>query len=186
MDNFGIVAFWVSFYSSVLSVVEDSDKVFCKVCKILIVCKKKSHISQHLETNKHKLNASLILQENNKSEFIEDLCESFICANIPFHKLNIKFRGFLEKYCRRAIPDESTLRKNYLGNIFHDILLQIKNSFSGKEVWVSIDETQDSLRRSIANVIIGSLNSNSIENSFSVSCRQLERTNFSIISALVC
>jgi hypothetical protein len=47
--------------------------------------------------------------------FAEELCDALVGANIPFYKLkNPSFNNFLAKYCRRNIPDESTIRKNYL------------------------------------------------------------------------
>lgn len=58
-----------------------------------------------------------------KDNFNNDLCEALIASNIPLKKLNNpKFRSFLKKYCMiQKIPDESTLRKNYIVNVYRDI-----------------------------------------------------------------
>lgn len=45
------------------------------------------------------------------SSFNEDLCLSFIAANIPWFKIqNPVFRDFLQNYIKIYIPGESTLR----------------------------------------------------------------------------
>lgn len=50
-----------------------------------------------------------------KSEFNEELCGVFLVCNIPLSKLNIPtFKHFLEKHTKQIIPDELTLRKNYV------------------------------------------------------------------------
>lgn len=48
-------------------------------------------------------------------------------TNIPLNKLkNNHFKNFLEKHCKRHIPDESTLSKNYISPVYHDTIQQIK------------------------------------------------------------
>jgi Mg-chelatase subunit ChlD len=85
------------------------------------------HLLQHNKTARHKDNAER--QSTRKQQFLaeafsnkevsdpfaEELCDALVAANIPFQKLtNPSLNHFLSKYCRRNIPDESTLRKNYL------------------------------------------------------------------------
>lgn len=101
-------------------------------------CTQFSHLTQHVETNKHKDNierqqkASTSQQKfisafsNNEvsDPFVEDLADALIGANIPFFKLeNQSFKYFLSKYCNRQIPDESTLRKKYLDICFRRVCL---------------------------------------------------------------
>lgn len=48
-------------------------------------------------------------------EFEFDLTSSLVESGIPIEKLNSKaFREFLEKYTKMRVPDESTVRKNYV------------------------------------------------------------------------
>jgi hypothetical protein len=55
-------------------------------------------------------------------EFSLELCNVLVGANIPFRKLdNPGFNQFLTKYCERNIPDESTLRKNYLSVSYQQV-----------------------------------------------------------------
>ena len=57
--------------------------------------------------------------EKRKNQFFTDLTEALVAANIPFEKLeNEKLRKFFFKYMKVNIPDASTLRKNYLDEIY--------------------------------------------------------------------
>lgn len=91
----------------------------------------KSQLQQHLKTALHIKNLErfsarperqLLLNEvqgNGKTEFFTDMCEAFLAADIPWKTLcQPKFRGFLEKYTENTIPNESTLRKNYLPRLY--------------------------------------------------------------------
>lgn len=90
-----------------------------------MACVKRSQLKQHDETAQHIKNRTLHkthkqqLLTNKISQspdtFNEELCEALLSANIPWVKLNNpQLRGFLEKYTKHAIPDESSLRKKYL------------------------------------------------------------------------
>lgn len=51
---------------------------------------------------------------------------------------------FLEKYTGQNIPDESTLRKNYVPHIYFETLSSVRGEIQGGSIWVSIDdETTD-------------------------------------------
>jgi hypothetical protein len=69
---------------------------------------------------------SVITLSNEQREFNSDLCEAMICANIPLTKLqNPIFKNFLEKYSKKSVLDEITLRKNYVPHIY-DTIKEIK------------------------------------------------------------
>jgi hypothetical protein len=54
--------------------------------------------------------------------FHKDLCRVFVSAGISWNKLNNnEFQQFLEKYTGKIVPDESTLRKNYLPELYQDV-----------------------------------------------------------------
>lgn len=60
--------------------------------------------------------------ENETKQFYYDISAAFIAANIPMKKLNNKIlSAVLEKYCKKKMPEESTLRKNYLPKIYDDV-----------------------------------------------------------------
>ena len=54
-----------------------------------------------------------------QTTFARDMCEVFLAANIPLHKLsNEKVRNFLEKYTTHRVPSESTIRKTQVSALF--------------------------------------------------------------------
>ena len=81
------------------------------------------------------------------------------------------------------MPDESTLRKNYLTKIYHRSISEIKSKLINQKICVSIDETTDSTGRNIANVIVGPLNKEPSD-CYLLTCDILDRTNHTTISQL--
>jgi hypothetical protein len=69
----------------------------------------------------------------------------------------VRFWYFLEQHTGNSIPDESTLRKNYIPQCYDDDIRRIRESIRGKKIFVSIEETSDVEGRYIANVIIGTM-----------------------------
>uniref|UniRef100_A0A1I8B4L1 DUF659 domain-containing protein n=1 Tax=Meloidogyne hapla TaxID=6305 RepID=A0A1I8B4L1_MELHA len=63
------------------------------------------------------------------------------------------------KYCKRQIPDESTLRKKYLDICFRRTIDRIKKKIGDGFVWVGVDETTDRAGRYAANLLVGRLDS---------------------------
>jgi hypothetical protein len=112
----------------------DGAIIYCKACETKVVCSKKFQLDQHAGTVGHEANVlkkkpkqqQLIINTvstsdsqttllDKRRQFNMDLCESLLSANIPFWKLkNQKLHDFLTRYTEMPIPDESTLRKNYL------------------------------------------------------------------------
>lgn len=92
------------------------------------------------------------------------------------------FQQFLEKYTKNHIPDESTLRKLYVDDIYNETIEKIRTQVANNRIWVSIDETTDVEGRFIANVIIGTLEIKHFGSIFLLHSEQLEKTNFSTIS----
>lgn len=124
--------------------------------------------------------------KKNVNEFYEDLCMSFVAANIPWYKLqNPQFRAFLEKYTGKHIPDESLLRKNYLSHCYNKTLSNIRNEIGDNNIWFAVDETTDINGRYVANLLVGILKSNNTCRSFLLSCKVLEKTNHSTVSRFV-
>jgi hypothetical protein len=78
------------------------------------------------ELNKEKGNMAFASWQNRRRAGVQrsytvnpqhdSLCKALVCSSIPWNKLsNPVLWSFLEKYCViKKIPDESTLRKNYL------------------------------------------------------------------------
>ncbi|KAG7175948.1 CGG triplet repeat-binding protein 1-like 13 [Homarus americanus] len=129
----------------------------------MVTASKKFQVQQHLKTSKHirlkavKSNSAqkeqqLLLACSSKSgpdrsQFNADLCKAFVSADIPLHKLNNKcLKSFLEQYTGKKVPDESTLRKNYVSQLFKDTMEIIRRKACGKKIWVSLDETTHYVR----------------------------------------
>jgi len=106
-----------------------------------------------------------------------------IYKNIPLNKINNKdFRLFIKKHTNKEIPDESTLRKNYVNDIYVETMNNIISNIVGHKTWVSMDETTNVQGRYIANVIIGTLEVNKPEQVYLLNSEVLEKTNYSIIT----
>jgi len=91
----------------------------------------------------------------------------------------------MKKYCtNQIIPEESTIRKNYLTTLYQDVLTEVRADISNNLVWISADETTYSCQRYIANLIIGKL---TIEPSSPhlVACKVLEKANHSTVARFI-
>lgn len=127
----------------------------------------------------------MITDPSKKSSFYYDLCHALISANIPLQKLqNDAFKHFLEKYTNRIIPDESTLRKGYVHECYEVTIQKIRTYVENKNIWVSIDESTDAEGRYVANVVIGTLESNHPGKQFLIHTDVLEKVNHTTISKL--
>uniref|UniRef100_T1HW86 Uncharacterized protein n=1 Tax=Rhodnius prolixus TaxID=13249 RepID=T1HW86_RHOPR len=120
-----------------------------------VSCSQRSQVTQHIATGSHIENknrkkertsyqAFLTFPSSSKSTLSTDLCRALVRADISFHKLkNPHFKGFIETYIGKKMPDESTLRKNYLEDIYKDTVTKIREHIKDGPIWVSIDETTD-------------------------------------------
>lgn len=174
----------------------DASVLFCQLCECKVNSEKKFNITQHLKTDKHiqatkrhqnksEKKQQFLTSYQRKNSFNVDLCKAFIAANIPLNKLsNPIFRQFLEMHIKNPIPDQTTLRKLYVDDIYNETMKNIRSKLSSKRIWVTIDETTDVEGRYIANVIVGSLETDRQGVVFLLHTEELEKTNFSTISQL--
>lgn len=129
-----------------------------------------------------------VLDANPKSGnvFNEDLCAALVVSNIPWNKLQIpEFKNFLEKYTGKHIPDESTLRKNYLGPCYENVIIAIREVIGNSDIWIAVDETTDTNGRYIANLIVGVLKHDTPSQPYLLACKELPKTNHSTISRFI-
>lgn len=152
-NNRELMESWISDHTEYLSIVSDRE-IRCNICSKTVKCEQKWHVTQHINTAKHKQNVS-------PDRFYEDLCEAFVASNIPLNKLrNPKLKTFLETYTNKHIPDPSTIRRQYLTKCYTNVIQQIKLNISNQYVWISADETVDITGRCVTNVIVGILHPN--------------------------
>ncbi|GBP97454.1 hypothetical protein EVAR_101206_1 [Eumeta japonica] len=85
-------------------------------------------------------------------------------------------------FCK-IIPEESTIRKNYLSAIYEEVLSEIRADLSNNLLWISADETTDSCGRYMANLIVGKL-SKDPSTPHLVACKVL-KTNHSTIARFI-
>lgn len=187
---------WISEHPGVFSY--DGDVLFCRICEKTLSCSKKFQIQQHIKTSSHvaatnrkgprqHLLTEKTVASTSKNEFYVDLCEAFLASNIPLNKLNNRnLKGFLQKYCKNQnIPDESTLRKNYLPAIYQSVLEEIRNEIGNNSlIWISADETTDACGRYVANLLLGKL-STEPSRPYLASCKILDKTNHSTMARFV-
>lgn len=160
---------------------------------------------QHLKTSLHQnklsartnkprqqlLEESLQNTSSVQETFSKDLCNLFLGCNIPLHKLdNPIFQTFLKTYCnventKITVPSLSTLRKKYVGDIYTDVLEDIKKKIKDQNLWISVDETTDGKGRQVANLIVGVLNGVNYSKGHLISVSSLESTNHVTIARFV-
>ena len=158
------------------SIIFDKQNIFCNVCSVTIGIDKKhqkDRINAHLKSKKHLENIEI--QEKNQQEMLDsttdftkiyyqDLATAFASAGIPFHKLSHPaIKEFLEKYINTKTPDETTLRKGYLKPIFVKTQERIKEIVSDSNVCFILDETTDSLKRYVLNILVKPINGTNVK-----------------------
>jgi hypothetical protein len=144
----------------------DNEILFCNACDRSIDWTRKSTVDDHLNSYIHKSNKALqknkhqqtiiasFSSSESKKNFLNDLIESFVAADIPIEKIN-NLHLFFKKYCKEggAIPQASTLRQLYLPQVFLNHLNSLKSFFKQKRVAIIMDETTDSCSRSVVNTL---------------------------------
>lgn len=161
-----------------------------------VTSERKFQIDQHIKTPSHASKLSKMKlakkgqqtlpqclpstsKKSEQEQFNEDLCLMFVSADIPLHKINnLNVKLFLQKYTSKYnIPDESTLRKNYIHRIYAETMSSIKKAVSNNYLYICADETTDSMGRYIVHLMIGILNVSVPAKSYLISSKQLEKAN---------
>ena len=146
-------------------------------------------ITQHLKTGKHKQNVSncaarqqllstSFQQDSAKNKFFEDITSAFIEANIPLYKVNHpSVKRLLEQYTGKSVPDESTLRKNYVTDLYKQAIAKVKAALQGRDIYVILDETTDATGKCIVGVLAGVLDGVSLKTPYLVEFVEVEKVN---------
>jgi hypothetical protein len=177
----------------------DGTVLFCKICEKAVNHEKKYFVTQHCESGKHKALAQkasnkskpqLIQQSmqvsGKKSKFNLDMCNAFIAADIPLHKLqNPSLRKFLESNMNQTIPCESTLRKTYVDLSYDDAVANIRSQVGNHNIWISVDEATDATGRFVANTFIGTMESGEVSKMFLLNSEELQKTDSSTVCQAV-
>lgn len=138
------------------------DRFFCLQCHSSISTKR-SVVTTHLKSKTHlkgveitKANESTKTTTN--AEFNCDLVRAMTATNAPLHILdNPAFKTFLEKWTCNQVKSSKTLRGNVLNKVEQNTFKKVKKYLKGKKKFISIDESTDKSCRSIASVMVGTL-----------------------------
>lgn len=141
---------WVQPYDPDFSLLDNQENVvYCNKCAKMVRCPDKARIDAYINTRRHL---------EGEDTFADELCEAFVAANIPLYKVqHPKLKAFLEKYTGKSIPNESNLRRYHLPKVYNQAMTDIQTALVNKYVWVSVDETEDSMGRCVVNVVMGPL-----------------------------
>lgn len=109
-----------------------------------------------------------------------------VTSNIPLNKLNHpNFKTFLEKYCKKEIPDESSIRKSTLDKVYLETISKIKTQLENNFIYFVVDETTDVCGRYIANLLVGVLSEKTPSKPYLIAVKELEKTNNVTISRFI-
>ena len=86
----------------------------------------KTRAEDHIKTEKHRNHVQLSQRQtymdsvpDKNNEFFADLTKALVKSNIPLNKVeNPNLKSFLEKWTKKELPSESTLRKTYVERCF--------------------------------------------------------------------
>ncbi|KAJ4425325.1 hypothetical protein ANN_28244 [Periplaneta americana] len=92
------------------------------------------------------------------STFYEDMCKTFLPADIPFNKLaNTAFRKVLQKYTGCEIPHQTTLQKYYVEKIYNTCITEIRGKLTNQHIWCQLMRPTDAIGGHVVTVIVGGL-----------------------------
>ena len=154
----------------------DGKVLYCQLCKCAVNAAQKCQVTHHTETQKHQdvlreartddqpppkqmlMAEAFDTAAEQRKQSNRLLCNMLVKADIPFHKLsNNYFRQYLEEETEHEIPDESTIRKLYVTDMYDETVRKIRDRIGVHSVYFQLDETVDKTGRSVANVLVGAL-----------------------------
>jgi hypothetical protein len=154
--------------------------LWCKICQTAVAHGDRNQIRQHVQTKKHSdltkepsttgpkrpclgqlpvtTAFELAQQKTSKRDmFNYELTKGFLAADIPLHKLrNKKLVAVLEKYSGLAVLGETAMRSR-VDQVYTCTMARIRAALQNKYLYIMIDETTDSQKRFVVNVIVGAM-----------------------------
>lgn len=191
-------------FGSGFSVCNNGADLYCNVCEEVVATSQRSQVTQHVNTKMHqrylrKREKQATVSEGEEDEhggaahispddheFNADLCAMLVEADIPFHKLNNPVvNEFFKKYLiNRTIPDESTLRKGYLHQLYLETLKTIRKAVAENPIFVELDESTDCCGRMVAGVIVGALKTEQPPVRYFLDVQYLDAVNHSTMATV--
>ncbi|KAG7167297.1 CGG triplet repeat-binding protein 1-like 9, partial [Homarus americanus] len=161
----------------------DGQVLLCKYCEVVVSSSKKFQVQQHIQTAKHAIKKEA--KTSTKQQALLTTTLALVSADIPLNKLNNKeLVSFLEKYTDQKVPSESTLRKNYVPDLYNETLDRLREKVGDNSIWVSLDETTDVDARCVANFVFGILGpEEERDKSYLLNLKVLDKVNHSPMAA---
>ncbi|KRT79192.1 hypothetical protein AMK59_8653 [Oryctes borbonicus] len=130
----------------------DGAKIVCKVCDKPLFGWHKYDCIKHVNSIQHTNRKSGV---PSREPFMLDLLSMFLQCGLQLRLLDKKpFNDFWNKYNSNwELPSRTTLRR-YLPSLREDNEKNIKGVVKGKQLWLSVDETIDRKKNSIAHVMV--------------------------------
>lgn len=164
-------------------IVTDDKLLKCELCDVTINVDEKhqsGRIVQHIKAPKHIANqerharggktatqpfiATALEEKQRLSEFNLDLAGALLQSGIPLNKVNcVPLKHFLEKYTKKNVPDQSTLRKYYVNPHASATLEKIRDIVGSHPVYLEVDETTDELQRMVLGVLVAPLHGKPVQ-----------------------
>lgn len=127
--------------------------------------------------NKQQTLTACINQREDINSFNSELCEMMLRCNIPLHNFEVpEFRNFFKKHLDQTLVSRRTICRTYVPRLYEERMEEIRTMVKNKYIWISVDETTDSVGRYIANLIVGVLDGNASP-CYLVAVGQLAQTN---------
>jgi len=159
-------------------IVSDGSVVKCSICDTTFtvdLSHQKQPVEQHLKTMKHRQLATKhrstqqISPKSSKTKadkqmgrnkaFEMDLTRALIQSGIPLFKMSsAPFRDFIAKYTGRNVPEESSLRKNFVRPVFEEIIDKVRSIAGDGQVCLIVNETTDAHQKTVLHVLVMPLN----------------------------
>jgi len=98
------------------------------------------------------------MQHGVANEFNTELASAFLQSGVPLYKVNHPaMQRFLEKWTKNHVPDQSTLRKNYVRPLYTEVIAKIRLVIGNNPVYFIMDETTDAKKRFVLNFLVAPL-----------------------------
>lgn len=107
-------------------------------------------------------------------------------ADIPPYKLTLQStKDFISKYTKFSCPDQATIRRRYLDEIYNETVEKIRSIVGDKGIYFIVDETTDVKQRYVLNVLVGVLDGNPCKSMLLYSDELMATNNSTVTQAII-
>ena len=154
--------------------------LFCKLCKVSVSCDKKTRVESHRSSATHQGRLPLLRSQwpdsSNTQTKAAQICEAFLKADIPLHKLRHPAIKELFEKNKIECPGETTCR-NAVKELYAGKMEKLKEILKNKKISVQCDESEVSDKKFV-HVLVG-------ERPFLVTSKCVETVDSNVICNMV-